>query len=147
MSKSNLVIGGFILFSIFLTILVYWKIATKPQPTFEQIPTPTPTVGLANPASVNCEKVGGKTQIMNGPNGQYGLCLFEDDYACEEWALYRNECPVGGVRTTGFDNIEQKYCAWVGGQTLAVPDAQCTLPSGTVCTDKAVYNGECEQTN
>lgn len=53
---------------------------------------------IANPASVNCKEKGGTTQIMNGPNGQYGLCNFEDDYSCEEWALFRGECPVGGGR-------------------------------------------------
>lgn len=98
---------------------------------------------LANPASVNCAKEGGTSVIMNGPNGQYGLCQFEDDQACEEWALFRGQCPVGGVKTTGYDTIEQKYCAWVGGKTLAVPNAQCTLPSGKTCSDTAVYNGTC----
>lgn len=100
---------------------------------------------LANPASVNCKKVGGTTQIMNGPVGQYGLCNFEDDQACEEWALFRGECPVGGVKTTGFDTIEQKYCAWIGGQTLAVADAKCSLPGGKICSDKALYEGTCSQ--
>lgn len=100
---------------------------------------------LANPASVNCEKVGGITQIMNGPNGQFGLCNFEDNQSCEEWALMRGECPVGGVKTTGFDNIEQKYCAWVGGQTLAVPNAQCEFRNGKVCSDQALYEGTCSQ--
>ncbi len=101
------------------------------------------STGLANPASVNCAKVGGQTEIVNGPNGQYGLCNFEDNMSCEEWALFRGDCPVGGVKTTGFDTKAQMYCAWVGGQTLAVPDAQCTLPNGKVCPDEALYNGEC----
>ncbi|MBP9719348.1 MAG: DUF333 domain-containing protein [Candidatus Levybacteria bacterium] len=99
---------------------------------------------LANPASVNCEKEGGTTVIQtNGSGGQYGLCMFEDDMACEEWALFRKECPVGGIKTTGFDTIEQKYCAWIGGQTLAVENATCTMPDGTVCRDDALYNGTC----
>lgn len=98
---------------------------------------------LANPASVNCAKVGGTTLIENGPNGQYGLCDFGDNMQCEEWALYRGQCPVGGVKTTGFDTIEQKYCAWVGGQTYAVPNAKCKLPGGKTCSDTALYNGSC----
>lgn len=101
------------------------------------------TTSLANPASVNCAQVGGTTVIKNGPNGQYGLCEFEDNMACEEWALYRGDCPVGGVKTTGYDNISQMYCAWVGGKTLAVANPNCELPNGTVCTDEAVYNGTC----
>lgn len=99
--------------------------------------------GLANPASVNCTKVGGTNMNMNGPNGQYGLCDFGDNMQCEEWALYRGDCPVGGVKTTGYDTVEQKYCAWVGGQTFAVPNATCTFPNGKVCDDVALYNGTC----
>lgn len=99
---------------------------------------------LANPASVNCNNEGGTTIIKDGPNGQYGLCEFEDNMACEEWALYRGDCPVGGVKTTGYDTIQQMYCAWVGGETLAVANPNCKLPNGTICTDEAVYNGTCE---
>jgi putative hemolysin len=103
------------------------------------------TQQLANPASVNCVKKGGTLEIKtNGTGGQYGLCMFEDNMACEEWALFRGDCPVGGVKTTGYDNIEQSYCAWVGGKTLAVSNATCTLPNGKVCSDKAVYNGTCQ---
>ena len=99
---------------------------------------------LANPASVNCAKQGGATVIQTmGNGGQYGLCQFEDNMACEEWALFRGQCPVGGVKTTGFDNIQQMYCAWIGGKTLAVPNAQCTLPGGTVCPVNALWNGTC----
>lgn len=98
---------------------------------------------LANPASTNCAKVGGTTAIKDGPNGDYGLCEFEDNMACEEWALYRGDCPVGGVKTTGYDTIQQMYCAWVGGQTLAVANPNCKLPNGTICADEAVYNGTC----
>jgi len=81
-----------------------------------------------------------------GDGGEYGLCQFEDNQACEEWAMYRGDCPVGGIKTTGFDTVSQQYCAWVGGQTLAVPNAVCNLPSGNVCQDDALYNGTC-QTN
>lgn len=99
---------------------------------------------LANPASVNCQNQGGTLIIKKmGNGGEYGLCQFEDDQACEEWALYRGDCPVGGVNTIGFDNIQQSYCAWVGGKTLAVANAQCTLPDGTVCSDHDLYMGLC----
>lgn len=110
-------------------------------------PSPTTNTQLANPASVNCGEQGGTLQIKTLPNGgQYGLCNFEDNQACEEWALFRGECPVGGVKTTGFDTEAQKYCAWLGGQTLAVKDAQCTLPDGTVCSDEALFHGTCPST-
>lgn len=100
---------------------------------------------LANPASENCVAKGGTLVIQTrGDDGQYGLCQFEDNQACEEWALYRGDCPVGGVKTTGFETIEQSYCAWVGGQTIAQPDASCTLPNQHVCLDIDLYNGKCE---
>lgn len=106
--------------------------------------TPTPAATLANPASVNCEKKGGTTVIKtNGGGGQYGLCQFPDNMACEEWAMMRGDCPVGGIKTTGYDNIQQMYCAWAGGQTYAVENATCTLPGGKVCSDDSYYNGTC----
>lgn len=118
-------------------------VSTPPPGSTSSSSSSTSNIGLANPASVNCEKVGGTTSIQDGPNGQYGLCEFEDNMACEEWALYRGDCPVGGVKTTGYDNTPQMYCAWIGGKTVAEPNATCTLPSGKVCSDEAVYNGSC----
>lgn len=107
-----------------------------------------PSPQLANPASVNCVKQGGTLSIQkNGSAEEYGLCDFGSGYACEEWALYRGDCPKGGVKTTGFDTIEQQYCAWVGGQTLAVPNAMCTFKDGSVCSDKDLYNGTCQKGN
>ncbi len=99
---------------------------------------------LANPASVNCIKQGGRLSIQTLPNGsQYGLCTFEDNMQCEEWALFYGNCPVGGIKVTGFDTPAQVYCAIQGGETLAVNDASCTLPSGKVCNDEDLYNGKC----
>ena len=113
---------------------------TQTTPSVSKIPTSTQ---VANPASENCVKQGGTVVIKDGPNGQYGLCDFGDNMACEEWALLRGDCPVGGIKTTGFDAIEQKYCAWLGGKTVAQENASCALPSGKVCSDTALYNGTC----
>jgi len=33
-----------------------------------------------------------------GDDGQYGVCTFEDNQQCEEWALMRGDCPVGASR-------------------------------------------------
>jgi hypothetical protein len=102
------------------------------------------STGIANPASANCVKLGGNL-VMNtrGDGGQYGLCYFEDNKACEEWALLRGDCPVGGVKTTGFDTIDQKYCAWSGGTTLAVPNSVCVFKDGVKCSTLDFYNGKC----
>lgn len=98
-----------------------------------------------NPASKYCIRVGGSVTMHKRGDGHiFRLCQFTDNRACEEWALLRGDCPVGGVRITGFDTIAQQYCAWLGGETLAVPHATCTLPDGKVCNDDALYNGKCD---
>ena len=99
---------------------------------------------LANPASVNCSKSGGHLVIeKRGDGGEYGVCYFEDNKACEEWALFRGECLKGGVKTIGLDSVDQKYCAWSGGQTIAVANAVCTFKDGKKCLTETFYNGKC----
>jgi putative hemolysin len=103
---------------------------------------------LANPASVNCSKSGGHLTLeKRGDGGEYGICYFEDNKACEEWALLRGECPQGGVKTTGLDSVDQKYCAWSGGQTLAVKNSVCTFKDGSACSTEAFYKGTCAPNN
>lgn len=53
------------------------------------------SVALANPASVNCGKQGGRTDIRtNAAGDQYGVCMFPDGRTCEEWALLRDKSCV-----------------------------------------------------
>ena len=74
------------------------------------------TVGVANPASVNCAQQGGTLSIeTRGDGGQYGICLFEDNRQCEEWALMRGDCPVGGLKVTGYLTPAAQYCVITGG--------------------------------
>jgi len=47
---------------------------------------------LANPAAQNCVAKGGKVDIREGKNGQYGVCLFPNGKECDEWALYKGQC-------------------------------------------------------
>ena len=57
-----------------------------------------PAPQLANPASVRCIEKGGTLRIERRPDGgQSGVCVFVDNYQCEEWALFRGECPAGGL--------------------------------------------------
>lgn len=108
--------------------------------------TDATNAAIANPASVNCAKLGGTLSIeKDGTGAEYGLCQLGSGYACEEWALLRGDCPKTGVKTTGYDNIEEKYCAWLGGKTLAVTNATCTFDDGSVCNDIALYNGQCHK--
>ena len=56
----------------------------------------SPVQQLANPASVNCGKLGGKLVIRKLADGsEVGICSFANGRQCEEWALYRNECGPG----------------------------------------------------
>ena len=103
---------------------------------------------IANPASLNCSKIGGKLVIeKRGDGGEYGLCYFEDNKACEEWALLRGDCPVGGLKTTGYDTVDQKYCVWLGNKTTAEKDSVCMLLDGSKCSTLDFYNGKCPATN
>lgn len=107
-------------------------------------PMSTAGMAISNPASEYCIKVGGTLQTeTRGDGGEYNVCNFEDDQSCEEWALYKKDCPAGGVKTVGYDTIEEVYCAQIGGETIAAPNSKCTLPDGQICSNKALYNGKC----
>ncbi|KAA5956667.1 MULTISPECIES: DUF333 domain-containing protein [unclassified Pantoea] len=48
-------------------------------------------LGMANPASVYCEKIGGKLDIVKGPDGESGYCTLPSGERIGEWALYRRD--------------------------------------------------------
>ena len=51
---------------------------------------------IANPASVFCEDNKARLEIRTNADGsQYGVCIFDDNSECEEWAYYRGECKPG----------------------------------------------------
>lgn len=113
--------------------------------------TPADKVGLPNPASVNCEQKGGKLVIHDrGELGQYGVCVFEDNFQCEEWAMYRGECPVGGLKVTGYVTDAAVFCAISGGQYAVTGNSgaideqgTCTLTNNTTCDVWDYFNGKC----
>ena len=98
---------------------------------------------LTNPASMNCIQSGGELLITKrGDGGDYGICVFEDNLQCEEWALLRKDCPMGGIKITGYSTPEAIYCALKGGKVLE-GESQCVLPSGKKQSTKDLYNGKC----
>lgn len=103
------------------------------------------TTTIANPASVNCTEKGGKLEMRTNKLGQYGVCLFEDNRQCEEWALMRGECPVGGKKITGYENDAEIYCAITGGEVQGVgtKTPMCKRIDGTLCTAQANMDGDC----
>ena len=108
---------------------------------------------MANPASVNCAKQGGTLKIEeHGDGGQYGVCYFEDNRQCEEWALLRGDCPVGGVKVTGYVTPAATYCAITGGTYAATGNSgqadeqgACTFKDGAQCDAWDYYNGKCDE--
>ena len=114
--------------------------------------TATPAaIGKPNPASENCTAQGGVLTIeQRGDGGEFGVCTFEDNRQCEEWALLRGQCPVGGVKVTGSLTPAGRYCAITGGEyadngTTNADNEQgtCTFASGTTCAAADYYNGQC----
>jgi putative hemolysin len=111
---------------------------------------PTPAQ-IANPASENCIKQGGTLQIQTrGDGGQYGICLFEDNMQCEEWALLRGDCPVGGIKVTGYVTPAAVYCAITGGEYAVTGNSNtdneqgtCTFKDGSQCDVWEYYSGQC----
>jgi len=58
-------------------------------------PASSQEAGMANPASTHCVELGGELEIVDGVEGQYGLCHLPDGRVCEEWALFRDgSCTV-----------------------------------------------------
>jgi putative hemolysin len=54
-------------------------------------------VGLANPAAVYCEELGGTSVTRTAADGsQSGVCVFADGSEYDEWALYRGEVSTDG---------------------------------------------------
>ena len=107
---------------------------------------------LANPASQRCVASGGSLQIEQRPDGgQFGVCVFEENRQCEEWALFRGECPKSGLRVTGYVSPAGRYCAITGGryavvtESAAVETGVCSLPGGKTCGAAAYYAGTCSR--
>ena len=71
--------------------------STLPAAQPSAAPTTQPgSANMPNPASVFCEKNGGKLEIRADKNGgQYGVCVFPDKSECDEWAYFRGECKPG----------------------------------------------------
>ncbi|MGD9879869.1 MAG: DUF333 domain-containing protein [Reyranella sp.] len=124
-----------------------WMMAVASEVT-AQPPQPAPR--LANPASVRCVETGGTLRLERRPDGgQYGVCVFVDNRQCEEWALFRGECPAGGLRVTGYTTPAARYCAITGGRYSASGTANekgtCAFPDGPACDAEAWYGGTCSR--
>jgi putative hemolysin len=67
-----------------------------PEPAAISIATGIPPVNMPNPASAYCEEHGNKLEIHTAADGsQFGVCVFPNGSACDEWAYFRGECGFG----------------------------------------------------
>lgn len=105
-----------------------------------------------SPASKNCIDNGGTLQTKKRDDGkEYDICFFEDNRQCETTSLLNSECPVGGLKVTGYITDAAVYCAITGGNyeitgnTNEVEDGTCSFFSGKVCNVWGLYNGKCEK--
>lgn len=137
-----------ILFVFSVVLLIGCSNAATAQPT----PTQEPTAQIANPASENCVTQGGELTIQKrGDGGEYGICVFEDNRQCEEWAMFRGECPVGGIKITGYVTQAAQYCAITGGEYQVTGSSNtgqeqgtCTFSNGRTCDAGDYFNGKCD---
>ncbi|MFN8670878.1 MAG: DUF333 domain-containing protein [Candidatus Sericytochromatia bacterium] len=130
-------------------------------------PSTAPSPQLPNPASVNCEKQGGKLSIVDTKDGQQGICTFDDKSQCEEWAFYRGECKKGEKipaplasspnvlapstnPNNKLANPASINCEQQGGK-LSIIDTKdgqqgmCTFDDKSQCEEWAFYKGECKK--
>lgn len=146
MFRNTLQIIGKAGISCLLLFLTACAPATTPLPV-----SATEVPQISNPASENCIQQGGSLEIkQRGDGAQYGVCHFEDNRQCEEWALMRGDCPVGGRKITGYVTEAGLYCAITGGE-YAVTDSSgaeekgtCTFPSGKQCDAREYFDGKCD---
>ncbi|WP_323368404.1 putative hemolysin [Komagataeibacter medellinensis] len=56
----------------------------------QEQPAPQSRIGMANPASVYCQKRGGTLEMRHTAQGTTGWCHLPDGTVVEEWALWRS---------------------------------------------------------
>jgi putative hemolysin len=83
--------------------------------------------GIPNPAAVYCSLLGYGYEIVDTPEGQYGICMLPDGSSCDEWRFF--ECKCGG---------EWSYCAIHGYDWIAITGGGVYSPDYCAC----VLDGE-----
>jgi len=134
---------------LFFCIKKVWQNAPVGQvqtatPAAEKAPQNNePKPAIANPASQNCIFKGGNLEIKKNPGGsEYGVCTFAEGKQCEEWALYRGDCPEGGVEVTGEKDEAITFCLISGGK-YGAKEKECELKSGKKCLASDYLAGNC----
>ena len=98
-----------------------------------------PSTKTGNPASAYCEQQGGKSVIVKGSKGGYGVCQLKDGTSIEEWEFYKqNNTPQSlEAEMIGIPNPAAKFCVDKGGKSITVKDKRgnekgvCKFKNGT----------------
>ena len=140
-------------FAQILTMLAGCQTSVSAPPASEVASEPDQATqpAVTNPASQYCLDQGGTLAIEErGDGGQFGVCYFEDNRQCEEWALMNSDCPVGGIKVTGYVTPAARYCAITGGTYAVTGESNtdteqgtCTFEDGSQCDAWDYYNGMC----
>jgi putative hemolysin len=100
-------------FTAALVIVLSVAGCTSPSPQQGDLPDP-------NSVARHCESYGGTRTVERGPFGEIGVCVFEANRQCEEWALRLGACPRGGITVAGFATTSERHCAIRGGR-MTIP--------------------------
>ncbi|MEL0089948.1 MAG: DUF333 domain-containing protein [Rhodospirillales bacterium] len=128
---------------VILSSLMALTSCTSERPSRSLEPAKTAPLRLANPASTYCLEKGGQLFLEQDKDGaRHGICIFEDNRQCEEWALFRDSCPIGGIKVTGYSSWEEKFCAIRGGKPFG---PNCLLPEDINLSKAKLVNYRCSE--
>jgi putative hemolysin len=111
-----------------------------------------PGLSILDSASNNCTDKGGAIQEkQRGDGSKYKICLFEDNRQCEADSLLNGDCPIGGLKVTGYITEAAVYCAILGGNYEVTgmnnnaENGNCSFFNGNICNVWDLYNGKCQK--
>ncbi len=111
-----------------------------------------PGINILDSASKHCTDNKGTIQTkQRGDGKEYKVCTFEENRQCEAESLLKGDCPIGGLKITGYITDAAIYCAISGGKYEVTgmennnENGNCSFFNGNVCNVWDLYNGKCEK--
>lgn len=102
----KLTIAAFALAATALSACTVVAPVVAPDPKPATIATDPTAARAANPASMNCIQQKGVLQIEHTSQGEVAYCLLPSGKRCEEWDMFRGNCPTRtvnvGMKKFGF---------------------------------------------